>query len=70
MYKFRNFPCNIVPEKELWAVSGTRKDDIGNYMTGVLEWCVNEADAEYIRNKMMGDYHLFDLKIEKFIKED
>jgi hypothetical protein len=39
-YRFRNLPCNCVPDEKLWAVSGRYKTQ-----GGILEWCVSEKDA-------------------------
>lgn len=47
-YKYRNFPYDIVSDASLWCVSG--HDVMGG--SGVLEWCTQESDAHYIREKM------------------
>jgi hypothetical protein len=46
-YKFRNLPCNCVPNEQLWAVSG-------RYGTqgGILEWCTSQGDAERMLRHM------------------
>jgi len=50
-YNFRNLPCTIREDGDLWYVSGVYDDGI--LMTsGVLEWCYDEADAKYHMNKM------------------
>lgn len=41
-YVYRGLPCSVVSDAELWAVSG--HDTRG--MSGVLEWCVSESDAQ------------------------
>ena len=51
-YQYRNFACNIVPDGQLWFVGGR---DIKDQSGGVLEWCVNEADAKYIMQEMNKD---------------
>ncbi len=47
-YVYRNLPCNIVTDDQLWAVSG--QDVRGG--SGVLEWCYDEADARDILEAM------------------
>lgn len=43
MYAYRNLPCSVVDDDKLWCVSGGLKDGSGG---GVLEWCVDEEDAQ------------------------
>lgn len=53
IYVYRNYPCNIVPDDQLWCVCGGLVDSAGKAMGGgVLEWCTNEEDANNILNKM------------------
>lgn len=47
-YTYRNFPCSIVSDKELWCVSGS--DVRGG--SGVLEWCCDQADAQEVLSAM------------------
>jgi hypothetical protein len=47
-YKYRNFPGDIVPDASLWCVSGLDRAGPG----GVLEWCVDEADALHVLEQM------------------
>lgn len=48
-YRYRGLPCSILPDHLLWAVSGQDKRDGGG---GVLEWCVDEADAQALFSEM------------------
>lgn len=47
-YVYRGYPCSVVSDEKLWAVSGL--DTRGG--SGVLEWCVDEEDAKYIVSLM------------------
>ena len=48
LYCYRNLPCSIAPDDELWAVSGEDQQGGG----GVLEWCFDQADAEGVLQEM------------------
>jgi hypothetical protein len=60
-YKYRGLPCNIVPDDQLWAVSGC--DGCGG---GVLEWCMDEKDALRMLSKMEPFPQFKNLKAHKY----
>lgn len=41
-YQYRNYPCNIASDDNLWCVSG---EDKVSEASGVLEWAYNQQDA-------------------------
>lgn len=59
----RGFPCSIVPDEELWMITGS----MGNG-GGVIEWCVDEEDANHRLDKLKSDTtgRYKDLKAEKY----
>lgn len=68
-YEFRNLPCNMVPEKELWCIVGSFKFEDGFSGSGILEWCYNEADA-FAQLEYMQQFPGFSgLAAEKYIEE-
>jgi hypothetical protein len=48
-YRYRNLPCSIESEGNLWVVGGHDKRTGGS---GVLEWCYDEQDAQFILQQM------------------
>jgi len=48
-YRYRNYPCNIVPDDKLWEVSGL---DLITGGGGVLEWCWDKEDAKHVYQSM------------------
>jgi sugar (pentulose or hexulose) kinase len=40
-YNYRGYPCNVLPDEEMWYVAGM--DGNGG---GILEWCTSEQDAK------------------------
>ncbi len=48
LYVYRNLPCSIAPDDQLWAVSGQDVQGSG----GVLEWCFDQVDAEQMLDEM------------------
>ena len=66
-YKFRNLPCSVVPDEELWYVGGIFLEKNGDYMSGIFEWCVNQADARFMYDKMSNDPRFIKLYFEKFL---
>lgn len=42
-YNYRGLSCSIVPQSQLWMISGFDKRNGGS---GVLEWCVDKDDAQ------------------------
>jgi len=49
-YQYRGYPCSIVDDDQLWAVSG---HDLRGGGSGVLEWCHSEADATAVMQEML-----------------
>jgi len=60
-YIFRNLPCNILPEDELWCVTGFFSNG-----GGVLEWCYNENDANERFQLMSFDKRFSELKAQPY----
>lgn len=56
MYQYRNLPCTDLS----WHIWG---HDNLNKMSGVLEWCYDEADAKNRLAKMQSAGHFEDLEI-------
>ena len=61
-YHFRGLPCNILPDDKLWCVSGSYAEG-----GGILEWCYNQGDAEYLAEKLRLDPLAFGIHTHKFI---
>jgi len=61
-YVPRDLPCNIVPDDRLWVVSGSRTNLAGVLEAGVLEWCLDEKDANDILARMQQDPKYSDLE--------
>ena len=55
-YRYRNLPCNIVPDKRLWCVVGIDTETGGG---GILEWCYDARDAEGLFHLMRQDHGRF-----------
>ena len=49
MYKFRDYPSNIVPDDKLWCIVGKA---VRTKMDWVLEWCHDSADASQLLSHM------------------
>ena len=64
LYQYRDLPCSILPDKELWTVAGS-----DNLMEayGVLEWCYSKEDAMELISKMKQDGQRFDVCAVPFI---
>jgi hypothetical protein len=62
-YRYRNLPCSIRPDNQLWCVSGY---DTKSGASGILEWCYDEIDANFVMNTMLTCGHFADLKAEKY----
>lgn len=60
-YTFRSLPCNIVPENEVWCVTGFHEGG-----GGVLEWCYNEDDANERLKLMSFDKRFNELKAQPY----
>ena len=60
-YTFRSLPCNILPEDEIWCVTG-----FFNNGGGVLEWCYNEDDANERLKLISFDKTYTELKAQKY----
>lgn len=66
-YHYRGFPCSIAPNNELWCVSGHQVDAKGKTtISGVLEWCYDETDAEIRLYLMRKDPTFRNLKAHPF----
>ena len=66
-YRYRDLPCSIRPDNELWYVAGTdhHPKTAGG---GVLEWCYDQNDAEH-RLAIMQQYDQFsNLRVGPFIR--
>jgi hypothetical protein len=62
-YVYRNTPCSITDDENLWCVAG--HDVRGN--SGVLEWCYDKADAKYLLTQMQRFPERFkDISASKF----
>lgn len=61
-YKFRNLPCNIVDNADLWCVSGSFQ----GMGAGVLEWCYDSRDALAILREMRKDRRASGLSIHPY----
>lgn len=68
-YKYRGLACDILPEEDLWCVSGMVTDEQGYVGGGILEWCFNEGDAAFLANEMKKDAKFAQLRVHKY-KED
>ena len=66
LYIFRNLPCNIVPDDELWYISGNFQHENG-FGSGVLEWCYDENDAKAILSQMLQDNSFSNLQSSAFM---
>lgn len=56
-YQYRNFPKDVVPRRSLFAITGY---DLKSDKSGILEYCVNRADARYLMDLMRADNGRFD----------
>lgn len=69
MYEYRNYPCNIVSDEQLWCVAGKDCEHGGG---GVLEWCTSEEDAKRMLVEMRkavkqnGEYRFSNLRAYKY----
>lgn len=63
-YKPRNLPCSIV--KNPWYVAGRFNNGKSDSSGGVLEWCYDREDAEYIMSQMKRDLQYSQLSIEQW----
>lgn len=61
-YKLRNLPCDVVPNDKLWYISGNG----AHVGSGVLEWCVNKGDAEYLLQLMKLDPDFSNLEAKPY----
>lgn len=49
MYVYRGYACDIAPTDQIWCVVGVDNNGGGS---GVLEWCYDEEDAQFILRRM------------------
>lgn len=64
-YKLRNLPCNVVPESQLWFVSGV---DVVQGSTGVIEWCRDKVDAARVFREMKVSDEFDQLRYGQYIR--
>jgi hypothetical protein len=62
-YTYRNLPCTIVLDDQLWHVCGRDIVDGGG---GVLEWCYDEADARAVFDRMLASGEFEKLSFGKY----
>lgn len=48
-YRYRGLPCTIAAPSERWCVAGLDELNGGG---GILEWCINESDAQSMLAQM------------------
>lgn len=64
-YKYRGLPCNVRPHHEMFYVAG--RDGIAG---GILEWCVDQHDAED-RLRIMRSFPQFtNLRVGNNVEDD
>lgn len=63
LYRYRNLPCSIADDDQLWAISGV--DARGG--SGVLEWCYDEGDARALFNQMKRYPQFTQLEVAPFL---
>jgi len=64
-YTPRNLGCDILPDGELWCVTGV-SDTLRRRSMGVLEWCFDEEDAYTLMQMMMRDPDYSELHHHKY----
>ncbi len=61
-YNYRNLP--FIQTREMWVVEGKDRKTISE---GILEWCVDEADALWIKRQMESETGRFkNLKVYQY----
>lgn len=64
-YKYRGLPCNVRPHHEMFYVAG-RDGNAG----GILEWCVDQHDAEDRLRIMRGFPQFMNLRVGNNAEDD
>lgn len=65
-YRPRGFPCTIVAEEKLWAVTGSYLTENGEG-GGVLEWCYDKKDALTVLREIERDAAYDNLKVGRYL---
>jgi len=70
-YHFRNLPCSVVQDEDLWYVAGHLYKNNEITMSGILEWCTSKEDADAVWRRMVNSGTDFrNLYFAKFLAND